>query len=295
MRKIIIFLLILLFLYWILGGFKLLILLSTLLSIYFIFFFVSKKQYKICVVTAQTGGGKTLYCNSIVQKYVKRNKQIDKINKRLSRLKKNLIPKYNIYTTFYSEGCYMLKSDFFNYKYPKNSILVVDEAHMSLDSRGFSQAVKNGNSLKLLGALSLHRHHKLDLYFITQQPEEIDVRVRRYCNELITLDRIIFFRRFYKVAKKLKIETKIPPLLILYHKWDRVYDYEAYQENRKHNNYAPSQFGAKFGMKLIKKIDRESYDTDQEDSFYESLQDVVNKNWADNKGATLDTGINKGV
>ena len=70
MRKFVFILLFILLLYWILGGFKLLVLLTSLLLIYFIFFFVSKKQYKICVVTAQTGGGKTLYCNSIVQKYI---------------------------------------------------------------------------------------------------------------------------------------------------------------------------------------------------------------------------------
>ena len=79
----------------------------------------------------------------------------------------------------------------------------------------------------------------------------------------------------------------------LYGFLDRVYDYEAYQENRKHNNFAPSQFGSKLCFKFIKKIDLDTYDTDQEDSFYDSLDNVINNRWIDNKGVTLDTGINR--
>lgn len=258
---------------------------------YFVFFYVYKKKYKISVITASTGGGKTLYCNTIAQKYVKKNKRIDKINSKL--LKKGikiLIPKYNIYTTFYCKDCLMLTSNFYDFQFPENSILIIDEAQMSLDSRAVGQAVRSGTSTKLLGALSMHRHHKLDIYFITQQPEEIDVRVRRYCNELVTLENIIFFRRFYKVCKKLKISSFIAPLILVYYKWDKVSDYVSWLENRKNNNFSRSQFGARLGFKIIFKYHLDTYDTYQQDSFYASLLRIQDTSWNGKEDVYLDTG-----
>lgn len=293
MRIIFIILIVLIILFFTLGLKNFIIFCFGFLAIYFIFFYVYKKKYKICVVAAETGGGKTLYCNSIVQKYVKLNKKIDKHNKILSKLNKKLLPKYNIYTTFKTEGAHVLRSNFFDYNYPENSILVVDEAQMTLDSRGFSQAIKNGSSLKLLGALSMHRHHKLDLYFITQQTEEIDVRVRRYCNELITLEHIVNFRKFYFwFDKRFGIKTKIRPILLVYYKWKNVYDFDAYKDNRKNNNFGPRQFGAKLCFKFIKDVDLNTYDTYQEDTFYSSLKKCNELDWKDSD-LKLDTGINK--
>ena len=258
---------------------------------YFIFFYVYKKKYKISVITAATGGGKTLYCNTIAQKYVKKNKQIDKINSKLLKKGiKTLIPKYNIYTTFYCKDCLMLTSNFYDFQFPENSILIIDEAQMSLDSRAVGQAVRSGTSTKLLGALSMHRHHKLDIYFITQQPEEIDVRVRRYCNELVTLENIIFFRRFYKVCKKLKISSFIAPLILVYYKWDKVSDYVSWLENRKNNNFSRSQFGARLGFKIILKHHLDTYDTYQQDSFYASLLPIQDTSWNGKEDVYLDTG-----
>lgn len=291
MRLIFIIGIVLLVLFFTLGAKMFFSILLSLLVIYFIFFYVYHKKYKICVVVAETGGGKTLYCNSIVQKYVKENKKIQKKNLLFKKLGKELLPEYNIYTTYKTKGAKLLKGKFFKYQYPENSILVVDEAQMTFDSRKFSQAVKNGDNDGLLGALSMHRHHKLDLYFISQQTDEIDVRIRRYCNELITIDNLIYFRKFYFwVEKKFGIKTKTRPLVLIYHKWKKVSDYETWLENRKNNNYMPKQFGAKLCFKVIKSIDLDTYDSHQLDTFYSSLQKCGEESWED-KDALLDTGV----
>ena len=150
--------------------------------IYFIFFFVYKKKYYIRLITGPTGAGKTLLANHIAQKYIKKGK--------------------NVYTTFACIGAKKLPVNFYDYKYPKDSLLILDEAQIGLDSREFNKLVKSGASNKLLAMLSMHRHNKLDIICITQDAEEVDVRVRRYCNEFIINKNIIFFRRFSLFVNK---------------------------------------------------------------------------------------------
>lgn len=231
-----------------------------LAGIYFIFFFVYKKKYYIRLITGPTGAGKTLLANHIAQQYIKRGK--------------------DVYTTFACIGAKKLPVNFYDYKYPKDSLLILDEAQIGLDSREFNKLVKSGASNKLLAMLSMHRHNKLDIVCITQDAEEIDVRVRRFCNEFINIKNIVFFRRFSLwLNKKFKFKTFICPLLIRTEIWPRYKDYERWQNNNA--ELSPKEYGATYRWRLILKRSYTTYSTYQEDSFYQSLPGISTDEWKD--------------
>ena len=238
--------------------------------IYFIFFFVYKKKYYIRLITGPTGAGKTLLANHIAQKYIKKGK--------------------NVYTTFACIGAKKLPVNFYDYKYPKDSLLILDEAQIGLDSREFNKLVKSGASNKLLAMLSMHRHNKLDIICITQDAEEVDVRVRRYCNEFIIIKNIVFFRRFSLFMNKMfKPKTFICPLLIRAEVWPRYKDFERWQNNSA--ELSPKEYGARYKWFLTLKRSYSTYSTYQEDSFYQSLPKVFANDWK-NFDELLNTKLN---
>lgn len=239
-----------------------------LILIYFVFFYVHKRKYYIKLITGPTGSGKTLLANHFAQKYIKKGK--------------------NVYTTFCCEGASKLPVDFYNYKYPKDSLLIVDESQIGLDSREFNKLVKSGASNKLLAMLSMHRHNKLDIFFITQDADEVDVRVRRYCNEFISIKNMIFFRRFGFKSKRL--HSFICPLIIRYELWPTYKDYERWRNNSA--EFSPKEYGASYAISLMFKRSYDTYSTYQEDSFYQSLPDVL-VDWWKSKDELLNTGSSK--
>lgn len=256
MKKILLLAIILIILYNIIGIKGILV----LVGFYFIFFFCYKKKYFIRLITGPTGAGKTLLANHIAQEYIKKGK--------------------DVYTTFACIGAKKLPVNFYDYKYPKDSLLILDEAQIGLDSREFNKLVKSGASNKLLAMLSMHRHNKLDIVCITQDAEEIDVRVRRYCNEFIVIKNIIFFRRFSLfLKKKLKFKTFICPLLIRTEVWDSYKDFERWKNNSA--EFSPKEYGAKYKWFVTLKRSYTTYSTYQEDSFYQSLPNINGESWKD--------------
>lgn len=233
--------------------------------IYLIFFYVNKRKYYIKLITGPTGSGKTLLANHFAQKYIKKGK--------------------TVYTTFCCDGANKLPVDFYNYKYPKDSLLIVDESQIGLDSREFNKLVKSGASNRLLAMLSMHRHNKLDIYFITQDADEVDVRVRRYCNEFVVIKNIIFFRRFG--FKDKRFNTFICPLIIRSEIWPSYKDYERWRNNSA--EFSPKDYGASNSISLIFKGSYDTYSTYQEDSFYQSLSDIESDLWK-SKDELLNTG-----
>lgn len=256
MKKILLLIIILFVIYNLIGIKGILI----LVGIYFVFFFVYKKKYYIRLITGVTGAGKTLLANHIAQQCIKNGK--------------------NVYTTYACIGAKKLPVDFYSYKYPKNSLLILDEAQIGLDSREFNKLVKSGVSNKLLAMLSMHRHNKLDIICITQDAEEIDARVRRYCNEFIDIKNTVFFRRFsFWFDKKFKFKTFTCPLLMRTEVWPKYKDYERWQKNNA--EFSPKEYGAAYRWRLITKRDYTTYSTFQEDSFYQALPDINTDFWKD--------------
>ena len=150
----------------------------------FKFLFLAKKyEYKITVFAGPPGSGKTMLATAKALKLIKKG--------------------YKVFSTYYIEGAYKLPYNFYDYNFPEDSTLIIDESQIGLDSREFGRLIKSGVSNRLKNKLSMHRHQKLDIFFITQQPEEIDAQIRRYCRELYYCNHTLFRRTFKFIDKKL--------------------------------------------------------------------------------------------
>ena len=251
-----------------------------LVGLYFLFFFVYRKKYYIRIFSGETGAGKTLLANHMAQKIIRRSKKYEKRG----------FQGMNVYSTFFMEGANRLRSDFYNYKYPKNSVLILDEAQIMFDSREMNKMIKDKISNKLKAQMSLHRHHKLDIWYITQSPREIDAQIRRYANELYTIDRTIFFRKFSFILKKLKIKANVVPILIIYKRWKDVNDYERWYNNVE--NLSPKSYGAVTRFAIISRKSYDTYNTEQDDSYYNSLNDMHQIAYQEeDRNKFIDTGI----
>lgn len=254
--------------------------LICIIALYFIFFYVYRKKYYVRVFAGETGAGKTLLANHMAQKIIRKSKKYEK------RGFKGM----KVFSTFFMDGAYRLKSNFYDYKYPKNSVLILDEAQIMFDSREMTKLIKDKTSNKLKAQMSLHRHHKLDIWYITQSPKEIDAQIRRYANELYTVEKTIFFRKFSLILKKLKITAKVVPILVIYKKWKDVNDYERWYNN--HDNLSPKAYGAVTRFAIISRKSYETYNTNQDDSYYNSLNEMYEiKYTEEDRNKLIDTGV----
>ena len=84
-------------------------------------FFARKYDYKITVFAGKTGSGKTMLATSYA----------------LDRIKKGGL----VFSTYYIKGAYKLPFNFYNYNFPENSLLVIDEAQIGLDSRYYKKGL----------------------------------------------------------------------------------------------------------------------------------------------------------
>lgn len=251
-----------------------------LIALYFIFFFVYRKKYYVRIFAGETGAGKTLLANHMAQKIIRRSK----------RYEKRGFQGMKVFSTFFMDGANRLKSDFYNYKYPKNSVLILDEAQIMFDSREMTKMIKEKVSNKLKAQMSLHRHHKLDIWYITQSPREIDAQIRRYANELYTIDQTIFFRKFSVILKKLKISARVVPILVIYKRWKDVNDYERWYNNVE--NLSPKAYGAVTRFAIISRKSYETYNTEQDDTYYNSLNNFpITAYKEEDRNKLIDTGV----
>jgi len=222
-------------------------------------FFAKKYEYKVTVFSGKTGAGKTMLATSFALKLIKK--------------------KLPVYSTYYIKGAKKLPYNFYDYNFPENSTLIIDEAQLGLDSRNFKKLIDNGTSNKLKNKLSMHRHQKLDIFFITQQPEEIDAQVRRYCSQLYYCNKTVFRRKpFIKKLKKLfKLDFYILPYFQIFEIWPDISTYEMYKK-RLNPELKPKNFGVRHSFKFIPTKTFTSYNTNQQDknsSFLPLIKDVL--------------------
>lgn len=229
------------------------------------FFFANKYNYSITVFSGATGSGKTMLATSLALKLIKQG-----------------LP---VYSTYYIEGAYKLPYDFYNYNFPENSTLIIDESQIGLDSRNFKDLVKTGVSGKLKQKLSMHRHQKLDIWFITQQPEEIDSQIRRYCGKMYYCKTSLFKREFYIEEKK--VHLRILPYFQYYEVWPDINTYELYKK-RTDPHLKPKDYGVKPAFKFITKNTYTKYNTFQQDTASAMLP-IIDTKLHDNPNALIQT------
>jgi len=117
-----------------------------------------------------------------------------------------------------------------NYKFPKGSVLILDEAQRYNDSRDFK------NFPKKLGIFfQHHRHGDIDkIILVTQHPRRLDNKMRDLC----------------EVFRKFKIWFKLPLLPVVFIYYTDYYEFEDYGKY----NHVPRErkiYDYRNGMKLI--------------------------------------------
>lgn len=83
-------------------------------------------------------------------------------------------------------GANRLEKDFYNYKFPPKSLLILDEGHIDFDSREFKSTSK-----RLREFLSMIRHYRLDVIVITQYSDGLEKIFRCSADEIWDLRRLI--------------------------------------------------------------------------------------------------------
>ncbi len=96
-----------------------------------------------------------------------------------------------IYANQYIKGTYKLLDDWYNYRYDENSLLVIDEAQLSYNCRNYSDKDKKQMYEKILSYLTLCRHYRIDILFITQSLNRLDVQIRELATAIFRFSRTI--------------------------------------------------------------------------------------------------------
>lgn len=220
---------------------------------------------KLLYLLVNLGSGKTMLATSLALKLIKK--------------------KLPVFSTYYIDGAYKLPFNFYDYNFPENSTLIIDESQIGLDSRNFQKLISSGVSSRLKNKLSMHRHQKLDIFFITQQPEEIDAQVRRYCSHMYYCNKTIFRRKPY--IKKLMPHFYILPYFQLYEIWPDISSFEMYKK-RLDPLLKPKNYGVKYGFKFIPTKVFTSYNTNQQDKASVKLPQIK-KELHDDYNGLIDT------
>lgn len=241
------------------------ILLSIIFLLVKFLFFASKYEYKITVFAGKTGSGKTMLATSLALKEIKAGRYV--------------------FSTYYIEGAYKLPFNFYDYNFPENSLLIIDEAQIGLDSRDYKNLTKSGVSGKLKNKLSMHRHQKLDIFFITQNPEEIDAQIRRYCTKMYYCTNTFLRRHFSFDEKKFNVLPYFQFFLI----WPDIQTYENFKK-RNDPRLSVKYYNVRFGFKFITSNVFKKYNTFQLDKFSSKLKDI-NLILHDDSDSFIDTGV----
>lgn len=157
--------------------------------IFFIVFFVvliilNRKlfnPYKLYIIVGNKGTGKSAYMTHLAYKYHKKG--------------------YKVYTNY---GIFnQLKNDYYNYNYPENSILFIDEVGLIHDNRNFKAFPAACTEF-----YKYQRKNKLIIY-LASQTIDIDKKIRDLADYHILLRRFLpfvfplYYHRIFKVEKQL--------------------------------------------------------------------------------------------
>lgn len=151
------------------------------LIILFIFLEILNRRllnpYKLYIIIGNKGTGKTAYMTWLAHKYSKKG--------------------WSIYTNF---GIFNpLKSDYYNYSYPENSVLFIDETGLIHDNRSFKTFPKQATEL-----YKYQRKRKLIIY-LASQTVDVDKKIRDVADYHILLRRFlpfvipVYYRRISRV------------------------------------------------------------------------------------------------
>lgn len=193
--------------------------------------------YLIC---GQKGTGKSLYT----------------VNYFLRNLKK-----YNkIYCNTPIKYCYSIGNvDWVFSRFEKNCAIIIDEAQLYFNSREFSKLTKTGVGMELLDFLTMCRHYELDIFFITQSVNRIDLQIRELADYVFYLKRTF---KFFGI-----------PFLTFGYKFPDIMEFEKFVNP---NNFS-REYNCRFLLSFIRLKTLKQYDTHRIENNY------LNKNLIEDK------------
>lgn len=92
------------------------------------------------LVSGKQGSGKTLYATKEAIRYLKKG--------------------YKVYTNYFVKGCFVLPSNWYDFKYVEGSVIVFDEAQLIYNCRDFSIKERQKEYKNLLAYLTMCRHYR---------------------------------------------------------------------------------------------------------------------------------------
>ncbi len=195
----------------------------------------------VYIICGQKGTGKSLYS---VNYFINNRKKYKKVYS-------NKPIKGTYYTDSYN---WVFK------RFDENCAIVIDEAQLYFNSREFSKLTKSGVGMALLDYLTMCRHYKLDIFFITQSINRIDLQIRELA------DYVYHLKRTFKILNN--------PFLVFGYKFPDIMEFEKFINP---NNFS-KQYDCRFLFSLINPKTLKAYDTHFIDEEYinkEKIEDSL--------------------
>lgn len=199
----------------------------------------------VYLIAGQKGTGKTLFTISFLMKHKKRYS--------------------HIFSNFPVKFCKKIDHiDWVNFQFPKNSAILIDESQLYFNSREFAKLTKNGIGMELLDYLTMCRHYDVDIFFITQSINRIDLQIRE-------LSDYVFY-----LKKTFKIPFIKRPFLTYGLEFIDIMEFEKYMNP---NNFQ-SEFKCSFLFKLIRKKNLIQFDTHHIEQCYLDKDKIPITTWS---------------
>lgn len=198
----------------------------------------------VYLIAGQKGTGKSLYTISLLYKLRK---------------------KYNyIFSNFPVKFANRIDSlNWVSFRFPQGAAILIDESQLYFNSREFSKLTKNGTGNNLLDFLTMCRHYEVDIYFITQSVNRIDLQIRELSDLVIYLKRTI------------KIPFINKPFLVMGYKFPDIMEFEKFVNP---NNFS-NDYKMRLLFKFIFKNNLKQYDTHYIDKAYYKKEAIPLLKW----------------
>lgn len=128
------------------------------------------------------GSGKTLWAVHLAKYYLK-----------------NKLP---VYSNSYIKDCFVLPLNWYDFQYQKGSLIILDEAQLLYNCRDYSTKDKQEMFKKILTYLTMVRHYDIEIIFITQSINRLDVQIRDLATDVYRLKKTIKLPYFSFKYKK---------------------------------------------------------------------------------------------
>lgn len=101
--------------------------------------------------------------------------------------------------------------DLGHWTFPKNSLVIIDEAGIEYNSRKYKTMDQ-----KLIEWLKLHRHYGCDVIVISQSWEDVDITIRRLVSQLYYVKKLLCFSLVKRIYKSVGIDDKTHQIIDYY-------------------------------------------------------------------------------